>query len=357
MSRRIETTVTRRLAVLGLALAIDLALGEPPALLHPVVWIGRLIGWMEHLTPQALRPFPLSTAVERGSGGEVAWVGLGKKKASTFAYGAVMAFAVPAVSAGVALAAERLAGRLHPALGILAAALMLKPAFAIRDLFAHVERVRVPLEAGDLPSARHHLQMIVSRDTSALSPALVAAAAVETVAENASDSVVAPLLSYALFGLPGVWWYRAANTLDAMIGYRGKYEYLGKASARLDDLLNLVPSRLCALLIAIASPLGLDRWSAREAAGSIGRSLETARRHHGATASPNAGWPMSAMAGAVGAQLEKEGHYKLGDPSREPVPGDVRRAERIAAGAIALAMAVCAGVIVVRGAGKERDRA
>ena len=87
--------------------------------------------------------------------------------------------------------------------------------------------------------------MIVSRDTSALSPALVAAAAVETVAENSSDSVVAPLLAYAAFGLPGVWWYRAANTLDAMIGYHGKYEYLGKAAARLDDLLNVVP-RGCA---------------------------------------------------------------------------------------------------------------
>jgi adenosylcobinamide-phosphate synthase len=261
-----------------------------------------------------------------------------------------MALAVPAVSAGVAFAAERLAGRLHPALGILVAALLLKPAFAIHDLFAHLERVRVPLEAGEHAAARHHLRMIVSRDTSALSPALVAAAAVETVAENASDSVVAPLLAYSLFGLPGVWWYRASNTLDAMIGYRGAYEYLGKAAARLDDLLNLAPARLTALLIAVASPLGLDRPSARAAAEGIGRSLDVTRRYHGATASPNAGWPMSAMAGAIGARLEKVGHYKLGDPGREPSPRDVRRAERIAAGAITLAVALCAGLIAVSGA-------
>ena len=314
--------VARRIGVLLLALALDLLLGEPPARLHPVVGLGRLIGWLERRAPVGARP--------------------------QLAYGAAVALGVPLLSAGVALGAERLAARCHPLLGVALAALLLKPAFAIRDLFAHVARVRRPLVAGDLDAARHHLQMIVSRDTSALSPALVAAAAVETVAENASDSVVAPLLAYAAFGLPGVWLYRAANTLDAMIGYRGHYEYVGKAAARLDDLLNLLPARLTGLLVVAASPLGLERWSGRAAAGAVGRALASMRRYHGATASPNAGWPMSAMAGAVGARLEKVGHYQLGDPGREPAPADVARAERIAGGAIALAVVGGIGLIVAR---------
>jgi len=159
----------------------------------------------------------------------------------------------------------------------------------------------------------------------------VAAAAIESLAENLSDSFVAPLVAYALFGLPGAVAYRAVNTLDAMIGYRGRYEYLGKAAARLDDLLNLIPARVSAGLLLVAGAL-----TRADVAGGI-RVLGRDRR---ATASPNAGWPMATMAGLLGVTLEKPGHYRLGDGPAAVAPSDIDRAWRIVAVAAALAAVV-----------------
>jgi len=133
----------------------------------------------------------------------------------------------------------------------------------------------------------------------------VAAAAIESVAEKASDALVAPALAYAAFGLPGAAVYRGINTLDAMIGYRGAYEWLGKAAARLDDAANLIPSHLTNGLLALAAGPGRGRAVWR-----------IAWRDHRRTASPNAGWPMAAMAGAIGVELEKVDHYRLGAPAR-----------------------------------------
>ena len=302
-------------ATLGLALALDLAFGEPPARYHPVVWIGRLIGRLETAAPK------------RG-------------RAAQLAYGAFLAVAVPLAAAVPARLALKLAESLPFAPRVLVGALVLKPTFAARDLFAHVERIRRPLAAGDLPAARASLQMIVSRDTSDLSADLVAAAAVESCAENASDSFVAPLLFHALFGPAGALAYRASNTLDAMIGYHGRYEYLGKVSARLDDLLNVVPARLTAALIALASPLG---------GGSPLRAWRTALRDNGLTESPNAGWPMAAIAGSLGVELEKVGHYRLGDPIEPLAPRQVDRALRVVGGALALAAVLTAILSAIRG--------
>ncbi|NJN68054.1 MAG: cobalamin biosynthesis protein, partial [Chloroflexaceae bacterium] len=150
--------------------------------------------------------------------------------------------------------------------------------------------------------------------------AAIAAAAIESLAENTSDSVVAPLLAYALGGLPGAFAYRAANTLDAMVGYRGRYEYLGKVPARLDDLLNLVPARLTALLIAAAA-VGCS--------ADAPQAWQVMWRDHALTASPNAGWPMAAVAGALGVRLEKMGHYCLNERGRAPTAADIRRAGRV----------------------------
>src|SRR5262249_31646910 len=150
---------------------------------------------------------------------------------------------------------------------------------------------------------------------------------IESVAENLSDSLVAPLFYYLIGGLPGALAYRAANTLDAMIGYHGEYEALGKTAARLDDLLNLIPARLSGLLITTAASLGLgDGWSA----------LMTIWRDRARTESPNAGWPMSAAAGALRVRLEKVDHYVLGGEYPDPSPEDVRRAVRLCGGAAAL---------------------
>jgi adenosylcobinamide-phosphate synthase len=132
------------------------------------------------------------------------------------------------------------------------------------------------------------------------------------VAENASDALVAPMLAYAAFGLPGAAVYRGINTLDAMIGYRGAYEWLGKPAARLDDAANLIPSRVSAGLLALA--VGPSRGCA---------AWQIAWRDHGRTASLNAGWPMAGMAGALGVELEKVGHYRLGAPARLPQASDI----------------------------------
>src|SRR5262249_42349128 len=146
--------------------------------------------------------------------------------------------------------------------------------------------VRDALDAGDLRGARAGLPSLCSRDPSALSVAAVTAATIESVAENASDSVVAPLLFFGFFGLPGAAFYRAANTLDAMIGYRGPLERVGKVAARLDDCLNFVPARLTAfLLLAAGAGTGAD----------VARGFATLRRDAARTESPNAGRPMAAM--------------------------------------------------------------
>jgi adenosylcobinamide-phosphate synthase len=301
------------LGALGLALALDLTLGEPPAQVHPVVWIGRLISSLESRAPAGA--------------------------AARLAYGAGIATVVPLAAAVPAHLALRVTRRWPLLARVVVGALMLKPAFAARDLFAHVARVSRHLEVGDLPAARASLQMIVSRDTSALDEPLVVAAAVESCAENSSDSFVAPLLYFAAFGPVGALAYRATNTADAMIGYHGKYEYLGKAAARLDDLLNVIPARLTAGLIALASPL---------AGGSPRRALRAALRFGGATESPNAGWPMSAAAGALGIQLEKVGHYRLGEPVEPLDARQIGRAMRVVGGALALGAVATGASLLIR---------
>jgi adenosylcobinamide-phosphate synthase len=180
--------------------------------------------------------------------------------------------------------------------------------------------------ARDLAAARAALRSLCSRDAGSLDGALVAAAAVESVAENASDSVVAPLLAYVLLGVPGALFYRTVNTLDAMIGYRGSYEYLGKAAARLDDLLNLVPARLTALLLLVAGWRAGRDWK---------RGMALRSRDAGRTASPNAGHPMATMAGLLGVQLTKPGAYTLGDAIVPVTATEIDQAWRLAASACA----------------------
>ncbi len=202
------------LAVLGGALAVDVFLGEPPNALHPVVWIGRLQRGLRRRAP--------------------------KPPAAAFVYGCMMAAVGPLLFAGGAWALVRAAAPL-PWLQLALEIWILKSAFAIRALGGAAANVARALAAGDLAAARHGLRSLVSRDTGALPPKLLAAAAVESVAENASDSLVAPLVYFVIAGVPGAIAYRACNTLDAMIGYHGETEWLGKAAARLDDLANLVP--------------------------------------------------------------------------------------------------------------------
>jgi len=182
--------------------------------------------------------------------------------------------------------------------------------------------IKSALEAGDLPEARRltgwHL---VSRDTSGLSESQVAAAAIESLTENTSDSILGPLFYYTLFGLPGAFAYRFANTADSMLGYRdAEREWLGKVPARLDDLLNLIPARLTALLFIVIT------WIS---GGDATRATKIWRRDCYKTESPNAGHPMSAGAGALDVELEKVGCYNLGAGQRVPQVGDIGRAIRL----------------------------
>ena len=260
-----------------LAAFLDWLLREPPARLHPVVGIGRLLAGLERFWRDDARA------------GAAAW----------------LAGAVAVVGFSAVLWLRILS--LDTPWRILATALLLWPAFSLRMLLEEVAAVESALARG-LDEARTRLARLVSRDTGNLDAAGVRMAALETLSENLSDSVVAPLFYFVLFGLPGVWLYRYANTADAVWGYRSpRYRRWGWLAARADDALNWIPARLTALLLSPGRPAAL-------------------RREAGRTPSPNAGWPMGALALALGVRLEKRGAYVLNPSGRDPGPADLRRA-------------------------------
>ena len=234
--------------------------------------------------------------------------------------GALLTLAVTALAAGVGWMVGEISARLG-ALGLLLEALGLKSMLSLRGLAEAARAVSRDLDRSDLTAARATVgRHLVSRPTAGLDESHVASATIESVAENLTDALVAPLLFYLALGLPGVVAYRVVNTADAMIGYReGALEHFGKVAARLDDLLNLIPARLAAAaLVAAAAVTGAD---AR-------RAFDVMWRDHSRTASPNAGWTMAAMAGALGIVLEKPGHYRLGE-GRLPGAGDIPLSVRV----------------------------
>jgi adenosylcobinamide-phosphate synthase len=295
--------------VLPLALALDAAFGEPPASTHPVVWIGMVIS--------ALTRFAPTGATAR------------------LAYGAGTTAIVVVGAALTGMAASRFASRLPRPLGLLLEAWLLKTILSARALLEAGSRVEDCLDRDDLDGAREAARALVSRDVGCLGPRLLTSAAIESLAENTGDSIVAPLFYYAIGGLPVALAYRAANTLDAMIGYHGEYEHLGKAAARLDDLLNLVPARLTSALLLAAGAVG---------GGDLGTGIAITRRDHSLTASPNAGWPMSTIAGLLGTRLEKPGHYVLGGDLSPPDLPAIDHAVELVKTATALALPVTLGV-------------
>jgi adenosylcobinamide-phosphate synthase len=255
-------------AMMAMALAIDAVLGWPDRLYtrigHPVTWIGRLIAAVE-------ARWNRGGAMRRRSAGALCVIAI-------VAAAVLPAFALQSLLPGGAW-------------GVVLGAILAWPLVAARSLHDHVAAVARPLATGDLAGARAAVAMIVGRDPARLDAAGVARAALESLSENASDGVVAPLFWGAVAGLPGIAAYKAINTMDSMIGHRSdRYEDFGKAAARLDDLVNLIPARLTGLLIALSGgrPGTALRVMARDA-----------RRHR----SPNAGWPEAAMAGGLGIRL------------------------------------------------------
>ena len=298
-------------ATVLLAGLFDIALGEPPAALHPVVWMGRLIGAF-----MARRPH-------------------GRPRAE-LAYGllVVLATAGSAALAGVAL--TLVLGRLPWWVALPAGAWMLKTTFSLRGLVRAGRDVQRAL-GSDTVGARALLSALVSRSPD-LDPPLIVSAAVESLAENLTDSVVSPLLYYALLGLPGALAYRAVNTMDAMMGYRDDREYVGKVAARSDDAANWVPTRLAALLIVAAAAL---KRTARAAWTAM-------RTQHRPEYGPNKTLAIATMAGALGVQLRKPGAYSLGSAGRPltaAVIGDAAWFVWVAGGAAIAAAAVLAAVL------------
>ncbi len=284
------------------ALAIDALVGWPNWLFqrigHPVTWIGTAISVLEGLW---------------NSGSPINRFLLGCLTTGLIVGGAMLA----AVAVTYALP--------DTWLGTLLSGVLAWPLVAARSMFTHVQDVARPLTAGHLPKARHAVSMIVGRDPTDLDSAGITRATLESLAENTSDGIVAPIFWGALFGLPGIAAYKAINTLDSMIGHRNdRYEYFGKCAARLDDVVNLLPSRLTGLLFALISPLPLEAL----------RCIRADARYH---RSPNAGWPEAALAGALAVRLSGPRTYgaiTTDDPwvngaCPDPEPQDLARGLRL----------------------------
>ena len=295
-----------------LALLIDRFWGEPPACVHPVVWMGYYLKWAGRKLPECepAMAFSLGTAY---------WLAGAIVVAAVYGY------------AGIAFA------RLPPWLNVLLTAVMLKPLFALRMLLNEVQAVERSLDQG-LECGRARLAMIVSRDTTQLGPDEIRESSLESLAENLSDSVIAPLLWFAVFGLPGAAVYRFANTADAMWGYRGRWEWAGKFAARADDVLNWIPARITALGLVL---VGRNRIS----------QLRRLPREAARTASPNSGWPMGALALSLNVRLRKPQVYALNAEGAAPSAADtseaLRRAEVtawIAATLLGMGMQILSGV-------------
>lgn len=316
-----------RLLALALAGLLDQLFGDPRVAWHPICLIGNLISWTEKWT----RPlFPRSKGGERVAGIYLVIFVL------------LIATAVPfAITLGLY--------RLHPVIGVLTESALLYFTFAARSLERESMAVFHALESGGLDAGRKAVAMIVGRDTAALTETGVVKAAVETVAENTSDGVIAPICYALIGGAPLAYFYKAVNTMDSMVGYKNdRYRYYGTAAARLDDLVNLIPARLSAILIILAYEFvtifqksqeksnGDGKQSVRNRSGLWKRVQKRSlrdvwriyRRDCHSHASPNSAQTESVMAGALGVQLAGDASY-FGEVHHKPTIGDdLRPVER-----------------------------
>ena len=307
------------LAALLTGYVLDLIFGDPRQIYHPIRIIGNLIAVLE----KGIRKvFP------KTSKGELAG-------------GTVLVVLVVLICTAVPAALLGLAAWIHPVVYWLLASFWCWQILATKSLKTESMKVYAPLKEGDLPAARRAVAMIVGRDTERLTEEGVAKAAVETVAENTSDGIVAPLIFLALGGPALGFFYTAVNTMDSMVGYKNeRYLYFGRTAARLDDVLNFLPSRISAwLMILAAAILGMDGKNAK-------RIYLRDRKNH---ASPNSAQTEAVMAGALRVQLAGDAWYfgelykkpTIGDPFRAVEPEDIVRANRLMYLTSALALAVC----------------
>ena len=290
-----------------LGFVLDLLIGDPHWLYHPIRLVGALINALEKLLRGV---FP-------------------KNKNGELTAGVFLLALTAGITTGCAWGLLYLAGRIHPWVRFVLETVMCYQLLATKALKDETMKVYTALSQGDLKQARYAVSMVVGRDTEVLDETGVTKAAVETVAENASDGVIAPLLFLAIGGAPLGFFYKAVNTMDSMVGYKNdKYLYFGRAAARFDDVLNYIPARLSgALMSAAASFCGLD-------AGNAWKIFLRDRRNH---SSPNSAHTEAAAAGALHIQLAGNAYYfgklyekpTIGDPDRPVEYEDIRRVNRL----------------------------
>ena len=294
---------------------LDACIGDPPNLPHPIRWIGALIAKTEQFIRRHI------SNLRRG--------------------GVLLAVIVLLISSIIPAVCLFICYRIHLLLGIAAESILICYLLAARSLRDESMKVCKAAESGDTEAARKAVSMIVGRDTARLDESGILRAAVETVAENCSDGVTAPMLYIALGGAVGGFFYKAANTMDSMIGYQNeKYKDLGRFAAKLDDVLNFIPSRLTALLMAAVCPI------LRFDGANAFRIWKRDRRKH---ASPNSAQTESACAGALHLQLAGDAWYfgelhrkpYIGDNDRQIEPDDIRRANRLMYGASIFMLILC----------------
>ncbi len=302
-----------------MAFIADWILGDPQTWPHPVRFLGRLIAGGEKIARRRARERP--AALRRA--------------------GAALAVSVLLISVIAAITLLIAASHLAWILWFLAALYLVYSALCLKELYRQTWRVEEALRSGSLAEARERLAWVVGRDTADLDEPAVRRAVIETLAENLSDGLVAPMFYLAIGGPPLAWGYKAINTMDSMIGYKnGRYIDLGRFAAKLDDAANFLPARLTALLLIASARLAGFDW---RAAWRIWR--RDGRRHE----SPNAGQPEAAMAGALGLYLGGPSCYGgvlcpkpfINEEGSEAGPDSVRAAERLVLGAAVLALALC----------------
>ncbi len=320
------TVIANRSLCLLIGFALDLLLGDPHGIPHPVRGIGALV-----------------SALERGMLRE------GDSGAVKRRKGAALVVIVLAASGGLTFILLALAYRVHRGLGLLAESVLCYQLLAVKSLRTESMKVYRALRDGDTERARQAVSMIVGRDTERLDEAGIARAAVETVAENTSDGVVAPLFYMVLGGALGGVLCKAVNTMDSMLGYKSeRYRDFGRCAAKLDDAVNFLPSRVAAVLMIVASALCKPKTCY-----SAGNALRVFRRDRYRHASPNSAQTESVCAGALGLRLAGDAWYfgqkvekpYIGDDTRPIEPEDIPRANRLLYGTALLMWALCEGAL------------
>ena len=277
--------ILESILIIGFAILLDLKFGDPKSKFHPTAWIGSLIA---RLTPAARNQ---NHIVEKIGGIMIVSVTAG-----------IVLIITSGIVYGFSLISDYFVSVI---VSVIVGGILVKTTFAIRGMENHAKAVLDSLDANKLDNARDNLSMIVKRDTSKLDQNHVISGVLESISENTVDGITGPMFYYALFGLPGAFVYRVVNTADSMIGYKTDlFKNIGWFAAKCDTVLNFIPSRLTGFMMIIAAALLQNNWK---------ESYKIMVRDGRKTESPNAGYPMAALAGALGTKFEKIDHYQLGN--------------------------------------------